>query len=160
MGRIHIPLQPRVTAMGKVMTNSGEGGLPELQTIPDHKASNGAAPLEMKADTPAAPAPEEKADIPGEVKPDEGLEAGDKEFPERVQKRINAKHKAMKEAQEQAEEAERFAETQYNERKLAESRYADLEGQLKDLQAKANPPAPVIAENAPKIEDFKTADGQ
>lgn len=145
--------------MGKVLTNTGEGGQPVLQVVPNHKNTNGAAPLEMKAETSLADAPEVKM-AAEEPKPDaEGVEAEDKDFPERVQKRINAKHKAMKEAQEKAEEAERFAEDQYNERRMAESRYTELENQLKELQAKSTPPPPVT-ESPPKIEDFRNAEGQ
>lgn len=154
--------------MGKVLTNSGEGGTPVLHVVPDHKATNGAAPLEMKADAPLAPPPEEKAQTatPAETKAaeqeikDEGVEPEDKDFPERVQRRINAKHKAMKEAQEAAEEADRFAESQYNERKLAESRYEEMAAKYRELEAKVNPPAPVVENKAPNIEDFRGTDGQ
>lgn len=177
-------------ALGKVVTSQGlvdfvqEG---KFTNVPDHKPekSNGAAPLpvEVAALTPKSPAavPEKTAPTPdplvspndgaaatsgaaaAEIKADdetEGLEEADKEFPERVRKRINAKHRAMKEAQEAASDAERFAETQFNERKLLEQRLARIEAEKQELQAKIEPKKPEIELKEPEIAAYTNAEGQ
>jgi hypothetical protein len=88
----------------------------------------------------------------------------EKALPERAQKEIrrakkavNEKHRQMREAQESAEEADRLAEAQFNERRLHQQRADAAEARLKELEAKANPPAPAPKE--PVIEDYKQADG-
>lgn len=139
--------------------------------VPDHKPkTNGQAPpLEVKPDAPVTDLTEAKpADAPSQPPPaaesppeaEEGLEEGDKEFPDRVRKRINAKHRAMKEAQEAAAEAERFAETQFNERQLLQKRLAEIESEKQALEAQVKPKPAEPALKEPDIADYKAADGQ
>jgi len=158
--------------MGKVVTSQGlqefvASG--KFTKVPDHKpgAKAEAAP-EVKPETkPEVKAEEPKADAKvEETKPvetaddSEGLEDGDKEFPERVRRRINQKHRAMKEAQELAEENERFAEQQFNERRLAEKRAQEAEARARELEAKVTPPKAAEPElKAPSYDD-KDADGK
>jgi hypothetical protein len=72
------------------------------------------------------------------------------DLPERVRKSIGKKHRAMKEAQEAAAEADRLAESQYNQAMMAERRANELEDQLK----KAKPPeAPKPELKAPDEND-------
>jgi DNA repair exonuclease SbcCD ATPase subunit len=63
---------------------------------------------------------------------------------ERFTKTINKKHRAMKEAQEAASEAEEFARNQWNEARLAKERATALEERLKELQAQAPKKEPEV----------------
>lgn len=73
----------------------------------------------------------------------------DAELPEKVQKRINEKHRQMKEAEE-------WGKAQYLEKLAAEKRVGELQAQV-DGFAKSNTPAPVQEPaTAPKQEDFST----
>lgn len=82
-----------------------------------------------------------------DVEDDHGLTKADQELTDKIRKKIGAKHRAMKEAEE-------FAESQYKERRLAETRAEKLQAQLDELQAKTVPP--VVEAQKPKAEDFKT----
>jgi len=64
----------------------------------------------------------------------EGLEPEDAELAEKIRRKINKKHRAMREAEE-------FAESQYNERRLAEQRAQKLEQELQELKSRVAPPA-------------------
>ena len=95
---------------------------------------------------------------------EDALTDEEKTFPEKAQKEIrrakkavNEKHRQMKEAQEAAEEADRLAESQFNERRLQQQRADAAEAELKVLREKANPPPQPPKE--PAIEDYKLADG-
>lgn len=92
-----------------------------------------------KTDTGATP---EKTAAQAEDDGDEGLS-------EKVRKKIGAKHRAMKEAEE-------FAEQQYNERKAAERRAEKLEQELNELKSKSRPEQKTEAKAPPKSDDFKT----
>lgn len=73
----------------------------------------------------------------------------DAELPEKVQKRINEKHRQMKEAEE-------WGKAQYLEKLAAEKRVGELEAKVSEL-AKSNTPAPAKEPaTAPKQEDFST----
>jgi hypothetical protein len=73
----------------------------------------------------------------------------DAELPEKVQKRINEKHRQMKEAEE-------WGKAQYLEKLAAEKRVGELEAKVSGLE-KSNTPAPVKEPaTAPKQEDFST----
>lgn len=93
-------------------------------------ASGKTEELTSKPLTPPDPPKEAK-----EVEDEEGLEPEDKELAEKIRRKIGKKHRAMREAEE-------FAESQYNERRLAESRAAKLEEELAELR-----------KGAPKVED-------
>jgi hypothetical protein len=162
--------------MGKVVTSQGltefvQSG--KVTHVPDHKPkTNGdasAPALEVKQDDKTADLgekPPEKAADPQAQKPEEskeakeeGLDPEDVDFPERVRQKIGKKHRAMKEAQELAEENERFAENQYNRARLAEERGAALERELTEAKAKLTPAAKEPEAKEPVIDDYKSADG-
>src|ERR1700747_2454648 len=117
--------------------------------------------------TPAAPALKADKMVNGEPdkvatshEPEEALTEDEKALPDKAQKEIlrskravNEKHRQMMEAREAAEEADRLAESQFNERRLHQQRADAAEARLKELEAKANPPAPPPKE--PAIEDYK-----
>lgn len=88
-----------------------------------------------------------KADDP----PSEDAEEAD--LPEKVRKKIGAKHRAMKEAEE-------FAEREFNKRKAAERRAVELEDRISQLESKSGH-APEGKDGSkdpemPKQDDFKT----
>lgn len=135
--------------MGKVVTSKGLNEFVEsgkVTHVPDHKPEAKAEKPEVKEEVKPV---EVKAEVKEPEKPDvEGLEADEIDLPERVRKSIGKKHRAMKEAQEAAAEADRLAESQYNRAMLAERRANELEEQLK----KAKPPEP------PKAPELKAPD--
>lgn len=162
--------------MGKVVTSQGltefvQSG--KVTHVPDHKETKAAAaPLpEVKKEPPTTDLGEKSgkaiesngidkgpSEVAAQVAPEqeEGLEDADRDLPERVRKIIGKKHRAMKEAQEEAEENVRFAEQQFNERKLAEKRAAEAEERVMALEAQLQPPKPAEPElKAPSIDDFK-----
>jgi hypothetical protein len=122
--------------VGKVVTSKGLNEFVQSGTVthvPDHKPAE--KPAEPPVVKPAEPV-EAKAEQPKEPQKqdNEGLEADEIDLPERVRKSIGKKHRAMKEAQEAAAEADRLAESQYNRAMLAERRANELEEQLKKSQ--------------------------
>lgn len=74
-------------------------------------------------------------------------EVDDPDLPEKVRQKIGKKHRAMREAEE-------FAEQQFNERKAAERRAEKLERELEEAKAKSRPATVEVKE--PKPEDFAT----
>jgi signal recognition particle GTPase len=64
---------------------------------------------------------------------EEGLSPEDQALAEKIRRKIGKKHRAMREAEE-------FAESQYNERKLAETRAQKLEQELAELKSRVAPP--------------------
>jgi len=157
--------------MGKVVTGAGLQEFIEKGTVThvtNHKPKeNGAAPLEVKKEAvvvdlkPAEPPADTKQpETPAPDDPNEGLEADELEFSEQIRKKIGKKHRAMKEAQEAAAEAERFAEQQFNERKLAEKRADEAIARAKELEAKVTPPVKEPELKAPDIKDFTNEQGQ
>lgn len=162
--------------MGKVVTSQGIVEFVQTgkhDTVENHKPgkANDAPALEVKKEAPdlqlsgAADKSEKPADVakPVDVEHDEPLTDEEKALPEKAQKEIqrakravNKKHAEMKEAQEAVAEAERFAETQFNERKLLEQRTAAQEERIRELEAKIQPPA--VEKTKPTIDD-KNADG-
>ena len=121
--------------MGKVVTSKGLNEFVQSGTVthvPDHKPEAKAEKPEVKEEVKPV---EIKAEVKEPEKPDvEGLEADEIDLPERVRKSIGKKHRAMKEAQEAAAEADRLAESQYNRAMLAERRANELENQLKQAK--------------------------
>lgn len=111
-----------------------EAAAPALEVVKPPEAAK--PPEEGKA-----PPPEKPKEAAVEAPKEEGLEAEDAELPERARRRIGFKHAKMKEAQEQAQEAERFAETQFNERRLLEQRLAQTEAERDALKKTAEPAA-------------------
>lgn len=160
--------------MGKVVTGAGLQDFIEKGTVThvtNHKPKdNGAAPLEVKKDTPVVDlkptepekAPETAVEPPKAPVEDvnEGLEPDELEFSEQIRKKIGKKHRAMKEAQEAAADAEAFAKNQYDRARLAEQRAEEAERRAKELESKVTPPAKQQELKEPNIEDYKSADGQ
>lgn len=92
-----------------------------------------------KVDDKAAPVAED----------DDGLTPDEKaRFTEQISKKIGAKHRQMKEAEE-------FGRTQYLERLAAEKRAEALEQENTELKQKSRP-APAAEKTQPKPEDFTT----
>lgn len=166
--------------MGKVVTSEGLQEFIQSGTVThveNHKPSRApAAPLEVKKDEPSTALGETK-ETKGETKPpkeetkqvsgetDDGSEAGDEVFSDQIRRRIGRKHREMKEAQEEAKrlkeemgENERFAEQQFNERKLIESREAALQERLRELESK-QPQKAAPVEPAKPTADDKNDDG-
>lgn len=139
--------------MGKVMTGDGT-----VTHIPNH------VPKEAKVAEP--PKEPEKAPEPEKIeqKPalEEGLDAEDADLTERVRKKIAKKHRQAKEAEEAAQEAERFAEQQYNERVLADRRAEAAEARATELQAQLTPPKTeaVLQEPDERDPQFLTEKGE
>jgi len=80
---------------------------------------------------------------------DDGLTPDEKaRFTEQISKKIGAKHRQMKEAEE-------FGRSQYLERLAAEKRADALEQENNELKQKSRP-APVAEKAQPNPEDFKT----
>ena len=133
-----------------------------------------APPLEMKAGDGAAPP---VVDGPGERdekssvivtgntithrnEPEETIEEEDKDLPERARKRIGKKHYEMKKAQEEAADAERFAEGLFNEREEYRKKVDALEARLREQEAKTASPKPEIKEPNPDDPKYKTDKGE
>lgn len=164
--------------MAKVVTSEGlqefvQSG--KYTHVENHKAGKADAPaLEVKKDTPTTDIGDKpKADVTEDDKPvkveskddESGLEAEDTDLPDRVKSRIGRKHAAMKAAQaladkraEEVAESERFAEQQFNERKLIEAREAALQERLRELEGKQPQKAAEPEFKKPTIED-KNEDG-
>jgi hypothetical protein len=132
-------------AMGKVVTSQGltefiQNG--KFETVKDAKPNGEAAALEVVKPPPTVELGEKKEakveDAPADEDPETQAEI---EKSERFRKTINKKHRAMKEAQEAATDAEEFARSQYNRARLAEERAQALERQLNDSKpaVKAEP---------------------
>ena len=93
------------------------------------------------------PKPDPEAEDADDVEGDDGLTARQKrDLSAQMLKAIGKKHRAMKEAEE-------FAAHQYKEKAAAEARAADLESQIKEMQAKLEP---VKEAKEPQREDFDT----
>ncbi len=151
----------------QVVTSENFQQFVETGKVPEFKPPEGAKPAEptKKYETAKAAAekvdkPEEKSDksdAAGATPEDEAAKAAaakaeeddDADLSEKVRKKIGAKHRAMKEAEE-------FAEQQYNERKAAERRAERLEQELAEAKSKSRPDQEQTAKVAPKPDDFKT----
>ena len=124
--------------------------------IADAQLEQGAPRLEAKAE------PEKKVEQQAEgekkieqadddeIEDENGLTASQRaELTQKMQKAIGKKHREKKEAEE-------FAAAQYNERRLAEQRAADLERQLNEAKPKAQEKAPET--ERPARQNFETDD--
>jgi len=143
--------------MPKVVTNQGTEQFPAKSEGKSEKVE--APKLEVAPPPKIAPSPEEKAVTPPPPTPEEeGLEPDDVDLTEHVRKKINKKHRQMKEAQEAAADAEAFAKSQYDRARLAEERAAELDRRLQELN-KA-PPAKEPELKQPTVKDFTDDKGQ
>lgn len=160
--------------MGKVVTSAGLNEFVadgKVEVIPRAKPQGGAGAAEKPAETAkpteaAAPAAEAK---PAEKPPEKPAESGTEDTDltpeelklagERFTRVIGQKHRRMREAQETAEEAERFAETQFNERRLAEQERDRLRAENETLKKQGKSPEEATKKK-PAPEDFKAENGQ
>src|ERR1700675_1361039 len=136
--------------MGKVITSKGLNEFVEKGTVthvPDHKPAE--KPSEAK-EVKAAPVE------PVEVKaPPEAPKDDDEAVPvlsEDSRKYVNKQHRLRKEAEEQAQDAERFAKDQYTRAVLAEQRAEQLAKDLEEHR-KQTTPAPKEPELVEPKED-------
>lgn len=161
--------------MAKVVTSEGlsefvqSGKYTHVENHKPGKATE-APILEVKKDAPTTdigdkPKADDAKTEPKEPVEDTGLEADDTDLTERVKSKIGRKHAAMKAAQaladkraEELAESERFAETQFNERKLIESREATLQERIRELEGK-QPQKAAPAEPVKPTADDKNDDG-
>ena len=114
-------------------------------------------PVETKVDDKAKVEEAAKAEV------DEGLDPEDRDdklLTDYVRRKIGKKHREMREAKEEAAEANRFAETQFHERRLVETRAQELERELLELKAKVQPTPEALEDLEPKRDDPKYADNQ
>ena len=158
--------------MGKVVTSAGVEEFVRTgkhEVIANHKAHGTEAP---KLETVKA-APDIQVSAPGEkteAKPaavaeskleehDEALTAEEQQLDEKAQKElkrakraVSKKHKEMMEAKEAAEDAERFAQTQFDERRLLQQRLEQAESRL---QAGQQPVQTPVEAKKPTVDDKK-----
>lgn len=115
--------------MDAILKDAGyEAPEPKEVTNEDGKAaaSEGATKTDEKAVGSVTPAVEKV--IEGDEEDENGLTAAEKaELSAKIQKTIGKKHRMLREAEE-------FAASQYNERKLAEQRAADLQREIESLR--------------------------
>ena len=140
--------------MAKVVTNQGTEDFK-----PPKVEAKEPAKLEVKDTPKPVELGEAKAEKPPEPT-DEGLEADDVDLTEHVRKKINKKHRQMKEAQEAAADAEAFAKTQFDERRLVESERDRLKRELDEVKNKAAPAPQEPELKKPDIKDFTDDKGQ
>lgn len=129
-----------------------KGEAPPLETVKAAPTLEVSTPKEPEK---AAPTPEPDEELTAEEKT---LDAKAQKEIQRAKRAVNEKHRLMKEAQEATEEAERFAETQYNERTLAQKRADALEARLAELEKKEAPKQE--EKKAPEMKDFTNDQGQ
>ena len=135
--------------MPKVITGAGlqefiETGKHDVIKAEKKGEAKEAPALEVKKEVvvDVKPADEAKPEAKPEIKEDDGLEAEDKDLSEIIRKKIGKKHRAMKEAQEAAADAESFAKNQYDRARLAEERAAALATELEQAKKTVAPPPP------------------
>jgi hypothetical protein len=127
--------------MAKVVTSAGfrefvASGKTEEMTKVEPKETKDAPKLDVVPDKPVQDVKTEaKESKEAEYVDDDKETQAEIDKSERFRKTINKKHRAMKEAQEAASEAEEFARNQWNEARLAKERAAALEERLNELQA-------------------------
>jgi multidrug efflux pump subunit AcrA (membrane-fusion protein) len=156
--------------MGKVVTSAGlndfvSTGQPTENIKAEKKPAPVAAapPLEVKEEKPAADLSEKKEEVAPPVDDkyvdDDATIQAEIEKSERFNRLINKKHQEAKSfkalAEKRAEEiaeAERFAEQQFNERRLVEERERRLQAELTELKRGAP--------EAPKEPELKKPDPQ
>lgn len=147
--------------MPKVVTSEGLTDFVQSgkhDTIAPQKAPEAkeAPALEVKKDAPVTEVKAEPKEEPKKEESkveDEGLEPEDVNLSEIVRKKIGKKHRAMKEAQEAAADAESFAKNQYDRARLAEERAAQLEKELSEVKKVQAPSEPEL--KAPDKADAK-----
>jgi len=121
-----------------------EAGVEPVEATVGDKAADKPAADAKPADKIEAKTEAETEDA-DDVEDDDGVTTRQKrELSGKMLKAIGKKHRQVKEAEE-------FAAHQYQEKKISEARASDLERQLQEVQAKANP---VKEDIEPAREDF------
>lgn len=160
--------------MAKIVTSAGLNEFvstgkvtEEIKRQPKEKPAAQAPALEVKPDKPIAEVGGTKGE-PADVVADDidDSQVRQEWSPEvlaeitRKNAAINKKHRAWKEAQTQASDAEEFARGQWNEKRLAEERATKLEQELAELKAKAPAVAPKAERVKPDPQKFYDEKGQ
>jgi len=169
--------------MAKVITSAGiqefvqNGTVENIKSERRQKGIQAAPALEVVAEKPVAEltkaadkAPIEAPKVDNAKPPEDeesGLEAGDETLAERAQKRINAKHREMKQAQalaerlrEESTENETFAKNQFDRARMAEEKLATLERELAELRGKAATDTAATKPKKPDAKEFMDEQGQ
>lgn len=147
-------------------TNEAPPALNEIKDFDQFRAAKKAAYLEQKAKRPSVPRgaevkPEPEVKVEGQAAPEtvdaddvedeNGLTARQKrELTAKMLKAVGAKHRAAMLAKSEAEESNRIAEQQFNERRLLEKRLEDAEAKLQGLEK------PAAEDKEPQRADFKS----
>lgn len=145
--------------MGKVVTSEGLQEFVQSGTVthvPDHKETKKGEALEVKKDqspvdlkAPEEPKQEAKEEVQ-EVEKEDDVPV----LSEDSRKYVNKQHRLRKEAQEAAEDAERFAKDQYQRALLAEQRAEQLAKELEDTRKQSTPKEKEPELKAPEAKDF------
>jgi len=144
--------------MAQVLTNENMQQFRETGVVPEFvkpEAAKPAAKADAKPEAKALEVKAEEGQVPSEVADDVEDENGltprqKRELTAKMLKAIGAKHKAAMRAREEAEESNRLAESQFNERKLLEQRLERAEARLKEVEK------PTAEDKEPQREAFKT----
>jgi hypothetical protein len=144
--------------MPKVITGQGlqefiETGKHETIAAQKKPESKEAPPLEIKKEAPVVDVKPPEEAKPEPKAEDDGLEPEDKDLSEIIRKKIGKKHRAMKEAQEAAADAESFAKAQFDERRLVEDERDKLKRELDEVKKASLPKAPELKQ--PTKDDAK-----
>lgn len=158
--------------MGKVVTSKGlnefisSGKTEEIKADPPEKPQD-APKLEVVQDKHVkdlSPPKVEDEEAPVDDNPDIADELAKSE---KVRRAVNKYYRKMRQVQagesklkEDAAEAERFAENQYNRARLAEERAAQLERERDELRAKATPTPQPETEKEPDPSKYMDDKGQ
>ena len=157
--------------MGKVVTSMGmqdfvETGKVEVIKDRPQKEAKAAPPLEVVKEAQPVDLSEPKTEKVDEPE-DTGLEADDADLAEKAQKRINKKHREMRQAEalakklrEELDDSENFSKSQFERARMAEDKLTTLERELSELRAKATV-AEIPKKNLkPDAKDFYNEKGE
>jgi hypothetical protein len=162
--------------MGKVVTGAGMVDFVQNGTVENIKSDRRpkrpppAPALEIVPDKPVIELSKPAENAPLEnpkVDEESGLEVGDEDLAERVQARINKKHREMKQAQalaerlrEESNDNETFAKNQFDRARMAEEKLATLERELAELRGKAVTVTETAKSKKPDAKEFMDEQGQ
>jgi hypothetical protein len=139
----------------------------KVEVIKDRpqKEAKAAPPLEVVKEAQPVDLSEPKTEAPKEEE-DTGLEADDADLAEKAQKRINKKHREMRQAEalakklrEELDDSENFSKSQFERARMAEDKLTTLERELSELRAKATV-AEIPKNLKPDAKDFYNEKGE
>lgn len=158
-GKVEVIERPKGNgAAPSAVANPAEAQAPPAEKPIGAPPAPEAKPAEKPPEKPAeaAPAkPEESGTEDTDLTPEELKLAG-----ERFTRVIGQKHRRMREAQEAAQEAEGFAESQFKERRLVEAERDQLKARVAELEKSGKPAAAAPEKKKPAPEDFRDDKGQ